>query len=148
MSDHEPVADDLTIRRLSPGDESLVMQAAHLFDEPPQLLWAAEFLDGATHHLLIAYRSNRAAGFVSAVEMTHPDKGIEMFLYELSVAPEDRRQGVAKALLRELTAIAKQRGCYDMWVLTDRDNVAALAAYRSSGATEESDHVMLTWPLS
>ena len=32
-----------------------------------------------------------------------------------------------------------------MWVLTDHDNDAALATYRSSGTTAESSHVMLTW---
>ncbi len=80
--------------------------------------------------------------------MTHPDKGTEMFIYELAVAPDERRRGVAKALLGELTDIARERHCYGMWVLTDPDNVAALAAYRSAGASEESEHVMLTWDWS
>jgi hypothetical protein len=39
--------------------------------------------------MLIAYIDYVAAGFVSGVEMSHPDKGTEMFLYELSVAEEN-----------------------------------------------------------
>ncbi len=140
--------DDLTIRRLSSGDDADVMDAADLFDQPPRQPWVAKFLRDPTHHLLVACRAGRPVGFVSGVETTHPDKGTEMFLYELAVAADERRRGVATALLAELKAIARQRGCFDMWVLTDADNVAALAAYRSSGATEESDHVMLTWDWS
>ncbi|MGH7722287.1 MAG: GNAT family N-acetyltransferase [Candidatus Dormibacteria bacterium] len=139
------MATGFDVRRLGPDDESLVLQAEELFDNPPQQSWVAQFLRDPTHHLFMAFRGGRPSGFVSAVELTHPDKGTEMFLYELAVAPADRRQGVATALLRELTALARRRGCYDMWVLTDDDNIAALNAYRSSGATREGEHVMLTW---
>ena len=136
---------ELIIRRLTAGDDALVIAAADLFDDPPKPPWVESFLTQPTHHLLMAYRDDRPVGFVTGVEVTHPDKGTEMFLYELSVAPEHRRQGIAKALLAELTAIARARDCYDMWVLTDADNVAALAAYHSSGAADDGEHVMLTW---
>lgn len=140
--------EELTVRRLGSGDDADVMDAADLFDQPPQQPWVAKFLRDPTHHLLVACRAGRPVGFVTGVETTHPDKGTEMFLYELAVAADERRQGVAKALLAELIAIARSRGCYDMWVLTDADNAAALAAYRSAGATAESEHVMLTWDWS
>ncbi|MFD0329953.1 GNAT family N-acetyltransferase [Streptacidiphilus monticola] len=84
-------------------------------------------------------------GFVSGVEVTHPDKGTEMFLYELAVAEAHRRRGVGRALVEALAELARQRGCYGMWVLTDRGNPAALAAYRSAGAAEEEDCVLLNW---
>ena len=32
-----------------------------------------------------------------------------------------------------------------MWVLTSRDNAAALATYRATGPDEESDEVLLGW---
>jgi ribosomal protein S18 acetylase RimI-like enzyme len=79
--------------------------------------------------------------------MTHPDKGTEMFLYELAVAAESRREGVGSALVTALRDFARERGCYDMWVLTDADNSAALATYAASGAGQPSAHVMLTWEL-
>jgi hypothetical protein len=34
-----------------------------------------------------------------------------------------------------------------MWVLTDIDNVAALATYDRARATERSSHVMVSWDL-
>jgi len=84
-------------------------------------------------------------GFVSGVEMTHPDKGTEMFLYELGVAPEARNRGIGRALVAALAQLAQDRGCYGMWVLTDDDNEAALATYNATGPSERSTHVMFGW---
>ena len=77
--------------------------------------------------------------------MTHPDKGTEMFLYELAVEEAHRRRGVGTALVRALAALAEERACYDMWVLTDDDNVAALATYRRAGGAAPSGHVLIEW---
>jgi [ribosomal protein S18]-alanine N-acetyltransferase len=43
--------------------------------------------------------------------------------------------------------MARSRGCYGMWVLTHADNSAAIRTYRSAGASEQKDQVMLTWHL-
>ena len=87
-------------------------------------------------------------GFVSGVETTHPDKGTEMFLYELGVAEQAQRRGVGTALVQALADLARERGCYGMWVLTDPDNDAGLATYRRAGALEESASITLLWDLS
>jgi ribosomal protein S18 acetylase RimI-like enzyme len=48
----------------------------------------------------MAFGGGRALGFVSGIETTHPDKGTEMFLYELSVEEEARRRGVGTKLVQ------------------------------------------------
>ena len=74
------------------------------------------------------------------------DKGAEMFLYELGVTESHRRRGIGRALVDALAALARERGCYGMWVATDEDNIAALATYRRSGAIrDDGDAVILTW---
>jgi len=125
-----------------------VRQAAHLFDEPVSDEAATRFLHDPIHHLLLAREGDRVVGFVSGVETTHPDKGTEMFLYELEVEPAARRQGHGRALVEALASLARDRGCYAMWVLTDADNDAALATYTSGGAGPATSHVMLTWDLA
>lgn len=130
---------------MQPGDEDAVVAASHLFDRPAEPRWASEFLDDGRHHLLIAYEENEPAGFVSAVETLHPDKGTEMFLYELGVDERFRGRGFGRALVSELADFARQRGCYGMWVLTDADNDAALRTYTAGGATHRDDQVMLSW---
>jgi len=136
-----------TIRALGPDDGELVVAAGNLFDHPPELQIAERFLRSPGHHLLMALEGNVATGFVSGIEMTHADKGTEMFLYELAVGEAFRRRGIGRALVQALLETAGARGCYDMWVLTDDDNEAALGTYRTTGATDESAHVMLTWDL-
>ena len=106
---------------------------------------ARRFLAEEGNHLLIAYEEDQPAGFVSGVEVTHPDKGTEMFLYELGVEERFQRRGVGRALVERLTEVAWQRGCYGMWVVTDGQNAAALATYEGSGAQPERGQVVLTW---
>jgi len=128
-------------------DADAVVAAADLFDEPPLAEATARFLASPTHHLLFAYDDDgRVVGMVSGVETTHPDKGTEMFLYELGVEPDSRRRGVATALVGALGALARERGCHGMWVGVDVDNAAALATYRRAGAErEETPFVTLAW---
>ena len=82
---------------------------------------------------------------ISGVETTHPDKGTEMFLYELGVAEEHRRQGIGRALVVALADLARGRGCYGMWVGVDVDNDAAQATYLAGGADEGEDFVLQSW---
>jgi ribosomal protein S18 acetylase RimI-like enzyme len=138
----------MRIERLGPGDEEKVLAASELFDGPARLDATRRFLGEPGHHLLVAYVDDAVAGFVSGVELTHPDKGTEMFLYELAVAEPFQRRGIGKALVAELAEIGRRAGCYDMWVLTDDANTAALAAYRSTGATREPEAVLLIWDFA
>ena len=135
----------MRIARLAPGDEQTVLAAPGLFDAPPTHEWTMRFLTRDGHHLLAALEDDGAVGFISGVETTHPDKGTEMFLYELAVAPEHRNRGVGRALVGALAAIARERGCYGMWVGTESDNAAALATYRAAGAEPPEPCVTLTW---
>ncbi|HET9517982.1 MAG TPA: GNAT family N-acetyltransferase, partial [Actinoplanes sp.] len=59
-----------------------------------------------------------------------------------------RRQGVATALIARLAELARERGCYGMWVGTELDNAAALATYRRAGADDEAPFVLLSWDLT
>ena len=130
-------------------DAAAVHLAADLFDTPPLAAATERFLADPTHHLLFAFdEAGRAVGMISGVETTHPDKGTEMFVYELGVAPAARLQGVATELARTLADIARKSGCYGMWVATEPDNEAAKATYRKAGANEEAPFALLSWDLT
>src|SRR5215210_6130933 len=130
-------------------DAVAVHAAADLFDAPPLAAATERFLADPTHHLLFAFDgSGRAVGMISGIETTHPDKGTEMFIYELGVTPAARLQGVATQLVRALADLARKRGCYGMWVGTEPDNAAAQATYRKAGATDEAAFVLLNWDLT
>jgi aminoglycoside 3-N-acetyltransferase I len=136
----------IDIRSLGPGDDEAVIAASALFDGPPYAGATRRFLADPLHHMLVAYdASGQPVGFVSGVETTHPDKGTEMFLYELSVDEHSRRQGIGSALVEALEALARERGCYGMWTGTEVGNDAARATYASAGAREEPPHVFVAW---
>lgn len=123
-----------------------VREAAPLFDHDVRDEAVHRFLHDPTHHLLLARDDAGAVvGFVSGVETTHPDKGVEMFLYELAVDPAAHRRGHGRALVSALAGLARERGCYGMFVLTDDDNDAAKATYRAAGAGPAEPTIMLGW---
>ncbi|RSS80709.1 GNAT family N-acetyltransferase [Streptomyces sp. WAC06614] len=126
------------------------LQAAErLFDGPAGAAQCERFLAAPGHLMLIAYAAGGTpVGMVSGVEMTHPDKGTEMCLYELSVDEGHRRRGIGRALVEALAAEARARGCYGMWVGVDTDNEAALATYAAAGAQDEGVFTMRGWPLA
>src|SRR5215210_6413103 len=122
---------EVDIRRLGAADERAALAAEALFDGPADAEATRRFLAAPGHHLLVAYDgAGRPVGFVSGVELTHPDKGTELFLYELGVE-----------------ALARERGCHGMYTLADEGNAAARAAYRSAGGREASRPVMIDWDL-
>jgi ribosomal protein S18 acetylase RimI-like enzyme len=128
------------------GTVAELVAAEALYDGPARQDAVKRFLASPDHHLLIAYGDDGVPlGFVSGVEVTHPDKGTEMFLYELAVDEARHRRGIGRALVTALARLAWERGLYGMWVLTDRANAAAMATYRSAGADADEDCVVLTW---
>jgi [ribosomal protein S18]-alanine N-acetyltransferase len=135
----------IEIRALGPGDDGAVVGAQHLFDGPADPEATAEFLADERHVLLVAYDGDAAIGFVSGVFVTHPDKGTEMFLYELGVTQQRRREGTGRTLVQALATVARDRSCSGMWVGVDADNEAALATYESAGAHAVDPVVIREW---
>jgi [ribosomal protein S18]-alanine N-acetyltransferase len=140
------VGDEVVIRRATTFAE--VDAASALFDGPVQSEPTRRFLAQAGHHLLVASVGEEPVGIVSGVETTHPDKGTEMFLYELSVAEPYRGRGIATRLVTALADLARGLGCYGMWVLTDDTNAPALGAYQAAGGVRDTAPRMLTWTFS
>jgi ribosomal protein S18 acetylase RimI-like enzyme len=132
----------VTIVHAGPDDADLVLRAADLFDHPPVPEHTATFLAAPGHHLLVALDGHEPVGFVSGVETIHPDKGTEMFVYELGTHEDHRRRGVATALLDELRRIAADRGCNGLWVATEPDNAPAIATYLRAGYRGPESAVM------
>lgn len=127
------------------ADGAAVLAARALFDRPPTPQWTEDFLARSGHHLCLAWVGGVPAGFVTGVELCHPDKGTEMFLYELGVAEEFRGQGIGRALTEALLQRSRELGCYGMWTLTEPDNVAAKRTYVASGGTDRGAQLMLDW---
>lgn len=144
------MAPDVEIRSITAADLAVLRRAdgTGLFDEALRPESVDRFLASSDHHLFLALEADgEPVGMVSGVELTHPDKGVEMFLYELAVLERAQRRGIGTALVEALAALARERGCRGMWVLTDAGNAAALGTYRKAGATLEEQSTLLEWRL-
>lgn len=136
------------IVRMKPGDDAMVKRAEPLFDDPVDAAATRAFLADERHHLLIAFtEADQPAGFVSAVELFHPDEPRpEMFLNELGVDPAFQRRGIATALIRELIQVCKSLGCTEMWLGTEETNAPAIRTYEKTGAKRET-FVLFTYEI-
>ncbi len=140
----------IEIKLLSLTDSDILNNIANdVFDDPIVPSSTQEFLNDPRHRLVVALDNSVIVGFVSAVIYLHPDKpASELWIIEIGVAPRHQRQGLGKKLLQYLLDHAKQSGCTEAWVLTDRENIAAMAMYKSAGGMETlPDPTMFTFEL-
>jgi len=136
------------VRRARPGDEAEVARFRPAFDFDVLEDETRRFLADKRHHLLLGYVDEAPAGFLSAVEVFHPDKRPELFLNEIAVIPEMRRRGVGRALIDELGRLGRECGCVNIWVLTDEANTPAMRMYASAGGRwDDSCQVMFEYDL-
>lgn len=64
----------------------------------------------------------------------------EFYIYDLAVAVNHRRRGVATALIDELKRVCARRGVYVIFVQADYGDDAAIALYTKLGIREDVMH--------
>ena len=138
------------IRLLGPSDVTVLDRLApEVFDHDVQPDWCEDFLADPRHHLVVAQVDDVVVGMASAVDYIHPDKAPQLFVNEVGVSPEYRRQGIGRRLMERLVELATELGCTEAWVLTDRENEAACRMYENAGAdTPPDDSIMYTFRLT
>ena len=77
----------------------------------------------------------------------HPDKRVELMLYEIAVDEPARRKGVGRALVAALTDLASERGCAELFVFADGDDARAQSFYDALAPARRDDCVMFTWSV-
>jgi ribosomal protein S18 acetylase RimI-like enzyme len=98
-----------------------------------------KFLADKNNLLLLATLDDLPIGFLTAHRLQRFDtRKAEVLLYEVGVAEQFQRRGVGKALISRLKEWAQQVGADEVWVLTNRSNIAAVALYTSSGAITDN----------
>ena len=139
-----------TVKTLISPDAGLFGNVADgVFDKPINETLVSEFLSDPRHHIIVAIRDDKIVGFASAVHYVHPDKPAELWINEVGVSPNYQRQGVAKAILKEMLRLGKRLRCRSAWVLTDRTNLAANRLYSSvGGRLDPGDTVMYEFDVA
>jgi GNAT superfamily N-acetyltransferase len=140
----------LTVRREISVDARFAAELDALFDEG--MSWNAEqgqrFLAHPDTLLLVARWDGEVCGFLYAYRLPRFDcRRAEVLLYEIGVQEPFQWRGVGRALVEEAKRWAAELGADQLWVLTEDDNVPALALYAATGGREERGLTMFTYDL-
>ena len=97
---------------------------------------------GSDHFIALAAMENGSVvGGLAAYELRKfEQERSEVYIYDLAVATEHRRRGIATGLIETLKAIARARGAYVIFVQADLTDAAAIALYSKLGAREDVLH--------
>lgn len=142
----------MNLRRLTPNDLSDFKKLMRLFGEAfdqaetytknsPSEAYIAKLL-GKDHiiHLIAEESENVVGGLVAYVLEKPEQERSEVYIYDLAVAAEKRRQGIATSLINELKRISKELGAWVLFVQADYEDPPAVKLYESLGKREEVLH--------
>ena len=92
---------------------------------------------------LVASLNNQVIGGAAAYELKKfEQERSEIYIYDLAVAAENRRNGIATALIQALKKVAATHGAYVIFVQADTsaEDQPAIALYNKLGTREEVFH--------
>ena len=101
-----------------------------------------ERLLGSKHFIaLVALAEKTVVGGLTAYELQkYEQERSEIYIYDLAVAADCRRRGIATALMSQLKAIAVSRGVYVIFVQADLPDTPARSLYAKVGKCTEVLH--------
>jgi aminoglycoside 3-N-acetyltransferase I len=140
------------LHRLTPADVVLLRSLNALFGrafgdpatygaEPPGDAYLRGLL--AKEHViaLAALVAGDVVGGLVAYELEKLERErSEIYIYDLAVAEEHRRKGIATALIGRLRELAAERGAWVVFVQADYGDDPAIALYEKLGDREEVLH--------
>lgn len=141
-----------TLRRLGPSDVPLLRKLNGVFGDafadcetygadPPQDTYLEGLLAKEHVVVLVALAGEDVLGGLVAYQLDKFERARrELYIYDLAVAEEHRRRGIATALIQHLCGIAARSGAWVVYVQADLDDAPAIALYEKLGAREEVLH--------
>ena len=135
---------------LKPGDETLLQRAEAAFNpNAPSPARSGMLLRESSYVMVVALSDdNEVMGRIYG-NVLHRFEATDLLLYEVDVVDAHQRKGVGRAMIDFLSKLSVQRGYGEMWVLTDPDNEAGNALYKSAGGhLENSPTNMYVFPIA
>ena len=141
-----------TIRRLVSGDVDLVRDMLAVFGQAfedvhtytqaqPDQQYLDKLLGSETVVVLIALQGADVVGGLVAYELEKLEqRRSEMYIYDLAVAEQHRRRGVATGLITQVRTIASQRGAHVVFIQADLEDDPAIQLYTKLGVREDVLH--------
>ena len=145
-------------RQLTPADASLLKDLLRVFGEAfdqidtyqhsvPGDDYLTRLLTKQHFVAVVAMNGEEVVGGLVAYELDKFEQDRrEIYIYDLAVAENHRRRGVATKLIGELRKIASERNVYVIFVQADTDDGPAIALYESLGTKETAYHFDIEVP--
>src|SRR5699024_8128944 len=106
-------------------------------EKQPSSRYLKSMLSNENFIALAAFSGVQIIGGLAAyVLQKFEQERTEIYIYDIAVAEEYRRRGVASRLIETLKKIASQRGAYVIFVQADRGDDPAIALYTKFGPPE------------
>jgi aminoglycoside 3-N-acetyltransferase I len=153
-----PGATPFAIRTLGPADvpvlEGMLAMFGEAFGEPetygaarPRPAYLKQLLGSPLFIAVTALEHDEVVGGLAAYVLPKfEQERSEVYIYDLAVADPHRRQGIATALIRELQAVAAERGAWVIYVQADHGDYPAIALYTGLGIPEDVLHFDIPVP--
>ncbi|MCC7268820.1 MAG: GNAT family N-acetyltransferase [Caulobacteraceae bacterium] len=127
------------IHRVTPADTALLDRIAEdVFDRRIDPALLAGYLAAPGHLMVVATADGVVIGQARGMVHNQPDEPTHLYVDNLGVTPARQREGVARRMMRELFAWAREHGCAAFWVATETDNGPARGLYASLGGEGEA----------
>jgi aminoglycoside 3-N-acetyltransferase I len=143
---------EISIRQLSANDlplmEELLTTFGKAFNEVatysasrPTSNYLKQLLSSDYFIALAALKNGSVVGGIAAYELQKfEQERSEIYIYDLAVATEHQRKGIATELIQELKKIAVVRAAYVIFVQADIGDDPAIALYTKLGTREDVLH--------
>ena len=143
---------DYSYQHLTPTDLPLFKELLRIFGEAfeelptyqdniPRDEYLTSIL-GKDHFIaLVARGEDKVVGGLAAYVLEKfEQERKEIYIYDLAVAKDHRRKGIATGLIRTLQSIAHEKGAYVIFVQADPGDEPAIKLYESLGTREDVHH--------
>ena len=127
---------------------SLLRLFGDAFEEPetyqgsiPSDEYLMELLGREDFHPVVAIADGKVVGGLAAyVLQKFEQERSEIYIYDLAVAEEYRRRGIATGLINKLREVAREIGAWVIYVQADHGDDPAIELYESLGTREDVLH--------
>lgn len=104
------------------------------------------FINDPSCYLLLAISDTDIIGSLNGYSLRHPHICRPQFLlYEIDVNENHRGKGIGQALVNKFLDEARIANAFEVWVLSNESNIAAIEMYKKCGfQSRNRDDVMLS----
>lgn len=135
----------MKVERLQISDKDLAAEVMQLFFlEPDHGDYTQTYLANDLNYFLVAIWEGKPIGVLIGYELQRPETHqSKFFVYDMEVLEAQRGRGIGKALIEAFKDYCKQKNGSEIFLMTNRSNVAAMRLYTSTGGVQEGEDNVL-----